>query len=113
VRPTRTSLFRSVPGLAVLACALLAGGAALAQAPQTRDGTSIERAITLKSDAGSDGAVASEGAWLRGNYPGWRRTRQALMSRNGRRYDRIDLESPAGEKVSVYFDITAAFGLPR
>jgi hypothetical protein len=81
--------------------------------PETRDGTSIERAVVIKSEAGSAGAVASEGAWLRENYPGWRRTRQALMRRDGRRYDRIDLESPTGDKTSVYFDITDGFGLQR
>jgi hypothetical protein len=99
---------------ALLAGELLTNGIAAAQpAPETRDGTSIERAVVIKSDAGSAGGVASAGAWLRENYPGWRRTRQALMRRDGRRYDRIDLESPEGEKASVYFDISDGFGLQR
>jgi hypothetical protein len=103
---------------AIVLCALLGWSTgpngAFAQSPQqTRDGTSIERAVVLKSDSGSMGGVASESTWLRENYPGWRRTRQALMRRDGRRYDRIDLESPTGEKTSVYFDITDAFGLSR
>ena len=93
---------------------VLALGAALAlafpahaQAP--RDGKSIETAVVVKSDAGSFGAVESEGEWLRENYPGWRRTRQALIGRGGRRYDRIEIVR-GDEKVTIYFDITDAFG---
>jgi hypothetical protein len=94
--------------LAGATMAALAVGA-LAQAPQ--EGRSAETAVLIRSDSGSAGGVASEGAWLRQHYPGWQRVRQALMRRDGRRYDRIDLESPSGERVSVYFDITDAFGL--
>jgi hypothetical protein len=99
--------------LLILVVLVSGGGPRGAVAEPARDGTSVERAVILKSDAGSSGGVAGEAAWLREHYPGWRRTRQALMSRNGRRYDRIDVESPTGEKASIYFDVTEAFGLVR
>jgi hypothetical protein len=100
-------------GRLLILVVLVSGVGCGAVAEPARDGTSVERAIILKSDAGSSGGVASQAAWLREHYPGWRRTRQALLSRSGRRYDRIDVESPTGEKVSIYFDVTEAFGLVR
>jgi hypothetical protein len=90
----------------------LAGALARAAlAKPAPDGRSIEASVVIRSDSGSLGGVASEGEWLREHYPGWRRIRQALLGRDGRRFDRIDLESPSGERVSVYFDITNAIGL--
>jgi hypothetical protein len=93
---------------------LLTLGGALAQPTRgavKRDGSSIERAVVLKSPEGSMGAVESERGWLTERYPGWRKVRQALLGRDGRRYDRIIIESPSGEQRSIYFDITDAFGL--
>lgn len=74
------------------------------------DGRSIETAVVLKSADGSLGGVASEAEWIREHYSGWRRTKQVLMSRNGRRYDRIELMR-GEEKITLFFDITDAFGL--
>lgn len=91
---------------------LLMGALGATAVAETSEGRSVETAVVIRSDSGSLGGIGSEGDWLREHYPGWRRTRQALLSRNSRRYDRIDLESPTGERVSIYFDITAAFGLP-
>jgi hypothetical protein len=93
---------------------LLTLGGALAQPTRgavERDGSSSERAVILKSANGSMGAVESEAGWLAEHYPGWRKVRQALLRREGRRYDRITIESPSGEQRSIYFDITDAFGL--
>jgi hypothetical protein len=104
-----------VPAYIVLRAALtgaLMGMLAVAARAETNEGRSVETAVLIRSDSGSLGGIAREAEWLREHYPGWRRTRQALLSRNGRRYDRIDIESPTGERVSVFFDITAAFGLP-
>ena len=94
-----------------LGAALAGAFAHAALANPAPDGRSIEAAVVIRTDSGSLGGIASEGEWLREHYPGWRRVRQALLGRDGRRYDRIDLESPSGERVSVYFDITEAFGL--
>jgi hypothetical protein len=94
-----------------LAGVVLSALANAAGAQMLQDGRSLQTAVVIRSDSGSAGGVASEGAWLRQHYPGWQRVRQALMRRDERRYDRIDLESPSGERVSVYFDITDAFGL--
>lgn len=108
--------------LAALCLGVLAGGltyAPLALAPAAQevrapgDGTSLDRAVILADPGGSAAAVAREAAWLRQHYPGWRKLRQALIGRDGRRYDRTDLESPTGETRQVWFDITDAFGLPR
>jgi len=94
-----------------LAGALIGASAIAAPAQTAQEGRSIETAVLIRGDSGSIGGVASQGEWLRQHYPGWQRVRQALMRREGRRYDRIDLESPSGERVSIYFDVTGAFGL--
>jgi hypothetical protein len=103
--PRRKLIWAGVSGALMCAFAVTV----TAETPQA--GRSIPTAVVIRSDSGSLGGVESEGEWLREHYPGWRRVRQALMRKDGRRYDRIDLESPSGERVSLYFDITAAFGL--
>ena len=74
-----------------------------------RDGLSIESAIVIQAANTQDG-IAQEYAHIRRVYPGWRRTRQALLSRNGRRYDMLTIASPSGETRDIYFDIDAFFG---
>lgn len=97
--------------IAVLCAGLL--GSAAAGARPAPDGTSPDTAVMVESAAGSQGAVAIEREWLRRHYPGARVVRQALVGRNGRRYDRLDVVLPSGEARSIWFDITAAFGLPH
>ena len=98
--------------IASLCAGLLGLAAAFAQ--PAGDGRSIETAVVVESAAGSQGAIAIEREWLRRHYPGARVVGQALLSsQNGRRYDRLDIVLPSGEGRSIFFDITAAFGLPR
>ena len=94
-------------------CALLGPASGALAQPAGGDGRSLDQTVIIADPGGSAAAVAREAAWLRQTYPGWRKVRQALIGRDGRRYDRIDIESPSGETRSIYFDITDAFGLPR
>lgn len=73
------------------------------------DGLSFERAIPILAESSAEG-VPKEYEYLRRHYPGWRRTRQALLRHEGRSYDRLTIVSPAGETKDIYFDITSFFG---
>jgi hypothetical protein len=53
--------------------------------------------------------VASEYAWLRENRPGWRRDMQALMEKNGRKYDVLHI-SKGTIKQKICFDISDFYG---
>jgi hypothetical protein len=53
--------------------------------------------------------VASEYAWLRRNRPGWRRDMQALMEKDGRKYDVLSI-SKGKARQKICFDISDFFG---
>ncbi len=73
------------------------------------DGRSFERAILIEASNTREG-IAAEYDHLRRFYPGWRRTRQALLRQNGRVYDELTIVSPENETRLIYFDITNFFG---
>ena len=73
------------------------------------NGLAIERAIVIQASNTRDG-IAAEYAYVGRTYPGWRRTRQALLTRGDRRYDVLTIVSPSGETRDVFFDITNFFG---
>ena len=55
--------------------------------------------------------LKEEGRWLHDHYPGWKKVSQALVTGEGdKRFDRVDIVVPSGEKHSVCFDITGFFG---
>lgn len=91
---------------AIVLALLISGSPAYALNP---DGLSREGAIRIVQGGSAEG-VASQYEWLRTHYPGWRRTKQALLRHEGRVYDRLTIESPSGETRRIYFDITAVFG---
>src|SRR5579885_1821663 len=74
------------------------------------DGASLETAITIVGAGGENDGVAAEYAWIATNRPGFKRLTQALLSHAGHSYYRLDLLSPQGERVSIYFDISDFFG---
>ncbi len=59
------------------------------------------------------GAQIAETDWLKKHFPKYKQVGQALTSKGKKTYDAIDLEGPNGEKKTIYFDITASFGLPK
>lgn len=72
------------------------------------DGLSFETAVVIVA-ANSFEGVPAEYTWLRNNYPGYKRNRQALMEHNGRAYDRVDIFTAQGEPLSIYFDVTSFY----
>jgi len=71
--------------------------------PQKPDCVVIEAANEFEG-------LRAEGRWLREHYPGFKKLGQALSPPGEHVYDYIDIETAAGEKVSVCFDITSFFG---
>jgi hypothetical protein len=76
------------------------------------EGTSIEDAIVIGGAEDSAGAVDAQGVWIRANLSGFKKTKQALISQDGKHYDEITLEGQDGKKKVLYFDITSCFGFP-
>lgn len=74
------------------------------------DGSSIEQAVVIKNAKDEMEGVDAEDKWVRKIHPGWRKGAQALMSDNGKSYDRIDYTTPKGETKTLFFDITGFFG---
>ena len=78
-----------------------AGTEAAAKAPEC---------VVLQAKTESEGLDA-EGRWLHEHYPGWKKLKQSLGGDpSGRKFDRLEIETPTGEKHSVCFDITSFFG---
>lgn len=94
---------------ALVLAVLLATPAALPALALEPDGLSMERAIPITAESSADG-IPKEYAYLRRHYPGWRRTKQALLRGGGRVYDRLTIVSPTNETRDIYFDITGFFG---
>ena len=74
------------------------------------DGSSIEQAVVIKNAKGEEDGVDAESKWIRKVHPGWRKGDQALLSKDGKSYDRIDYTTPKGEARMIFFDITEFFG---
>lgn len=55
-------------------------------------------------------AVNNEHVYLKKVYPGSKANSQALLIKDGRKYDQIQFTSRTGEKHVVFFDITERFG---
>src|SRR5262245_3111367 len=77
------------------------------------NGESIEQAVVIKGAEDSPGAVDAEGHWIMKHYPRFKKTGQALLAENGKKFDEIEITGPGGEVKKVYFDITACFGFPK
>jgi hypothetical protein len=114
----------SVPFVAGVAAALAAVVAA-AQAPTTQhaasaatfsaahygggDGLSQKKAVVLKI-ASDVGGIASEYVWVDHTYPGSKTLLQALTPwMDGKRYDILTVETVTGQRIKLWFDITAMY----
>ena len=73
------------------------------------DGLSIEKAIVLNEKNETQG-VSAEYTWLRNNYPGYKLKRQSLIDHNNKYYDKMEIITAEGGKLTIYFDITNFFG---
>ena len=78
-----------------------------------KSGESIEEAIIILDAESHAEGVASEYEYLEKKYgkrgEDWEVERQALLQRDERYYDRIDVCFSDGTRKSVYFDITSFF----
>ena len=74
------------------------------------DGNGCDRAVVLRGSTGSRDIVASEVAWLRTRYPGYKLGTNTVETRGRRTFEEITIETAAGERKVVCFDITEGFG---
>jgi hypothetical protein len=82
----------------------------LIEAGPGHDGLSLETAIVIHASNETDG-VGLEYLWLAATYPDDSLELQSLVMDGGRAYDVMELLSPDGGRRTVYFDITAFFGV--
>lgn len=98
-----------------LAAALLVGCASTSTRHSTttvstaRDGSSMASAVVIHAQDESTG-VAAEYQWIADRFPGYTRGGQALLNKDGRFYDALDITTSSGEHKKFYFDITSFFG---
>ncbi|WP_212758167.1 dienelactone hydrolase family protein [Usitatibacter palustris] len=74
------------------------------------DGNGCERAVVIRGSKGSRDIVASEMAYLKTRYPGYKFRDNSVATKGGRSFEEIVIETEAGEKKTVCFDITEGFG---
>jgi hypothetical protein len=74
------------------------------------DGSSQANAVVIQTELKGVAGVRSEYVWLSQRYPGFKRKLQALIHKDGRHYDRLDITTADGRELSVWFDITSFFG---
>jgi len=75
------------------------------------DGTSVEQAIVICGAKSEAEGVRAERDYLSEKFPGFDFSGQHLLLPAGRAYDQLDIVLADGSKRSVYFDITAFFGI--
>src|SRR5687767_2581632 len=73
------------------------------------DGSSFEKAIVIEEKSTLIG-VDAEYAWIRQQYPGYKKQSQSLHHLNNRSYDIITIITKEGEEKKIHFDITKFFG---
>lgn len=71
--------------------------------PTSGDGLSFETAVVAKS-------VDSEYEWIKANYPGSRVQSQALVPKNGKKYDVLTVQLSDGSTKKLHFNIDSFFG---
>ena len=74
------------------------------------DGSTCEQAIVIQGAKGEPDGVASEYAWLKSHFPGYKMSRQAEINNSGKMFDQLDFADRDGKPHSICFDITAYYG---
>ncbi|CAF1032709.1 unnamed protein product [Adineta steineri] len=58
-------------------------------------------------------AKQAQQKWLHNKYPGYIFKSQAMVTENGKYYDRVTIRTAAdGQQLTVYFDVTQCFQYP-
>jgi hypothetical protein len=80
--------------------------------PPTPPAPAVKAAECIKIQATTEPAgLKEEGRWLHDHYPRWTKASQSLVPGAGNQhFDHVDIVSPAGEKLTICFDITNFFG---
>lgn len=73
-------------------------------------GDRLETAIVTEGNLTEVSGVDSEYAYVARHLPGWAVCGQALVNPGSRVYDQLDLANAAGQRRSIFFDITSWFG---
>jgi len=76
---------------------------------QKADGSSMARAVKIHENDTERG-IAAENAWIAEHLPQYRKTGQALLRDKSGIYDRIIVQSAAGDTREIYFEISEFFG---
>lgn len=74
------------------------------------DGNGCDRAVVIRGSKGSRDIVASEIDWLRTRYPGYKFSDNTVNTRGRHTFEEITIETAAGERKVVCFDVTEGFG---
>ena len=74
------------------------------------DGNGCDRAVVIRGSTGARDSVASEIAWLRARYPGYKFVDNTVQTRGKRTFEEITIEPSAGARKVVCFDVTEGFG---
>jgi hypothetical protein len=73
-------------------------------------GDRLETAIVMEGNLNEMTGVDAEYAYVARHLPGWGVCGQALLNPGRRAYDQLDLMNAAGQRRSVFFDITDWIG---
>ena len=73
------------------------------------DGNGCDRAVVIRGSKGSRDIVAGERAWLGARYPGYKFSDNTVETRGRRAFEEITIETAAGERKVVCFEITEGF----
>jgi hypothetical protein len=73
-------------------------------------GDRVETAVVTEGDLNEMTGVDAEYAYVARHLPGWQICGQGLLNPGSRIYDQLDLANAAGQRRSIYFDITSWFG---
>ena len=74
-----------------------------------RDGSSFERAIVIDEKTERAG-IDAENAQLLALFPGSKRVSQRMEVYKDKQHEIINISTPDGREVAVYFDISSYFG---
>src|ERR1700683_2596938 len=73
------------------------------------DGLTLNAAVLVTARYETVGNRA-EYAWIKEHWPGSRRGKQGLITKNNKLYDALTITDTAGQERTLYFDITEYFG---
>jgi hypothetical protein len=73
------------------------------------DGSTLNAAVIVHARDETVG-IRAEYAWIKEHWPGSRRGKQGLITKNNKLYDALTITDTAGQERTLYFDITEYFG---